>query len=95
MRSATEPATSATVMIANVIWYSMNSASGMVFAGRIDAVHGDASEEPAVERAEPGTVADEGQRIAEGDPEDARSSATAVRLCAIVASTFFLRTMPE
>ena len=32
MRSATAPATSATVMIANVIWYSMNSASGMVFA---------------------------------------------------------------
>ena len=32
MRSATEPATSATVMTANVIWYSMKSASGMVFA---------------------------------------------------------------
>jgi hypothetical protein len=32
MRSATEPATSATVMIANVIWQSMKSASGIVFA---------------------------------------------------------------
>ena len=32
MRSATEPATSATVMIAKVIWYSANSASGMVLA---------------------------------------------------------------
>ena len=37
MRSATEPATSATVMTANVIWYIMNSASGMVLAnGLID-----------------------------------------------------------
>ena len=32
MRSATEPATSATVMIAKVIWYIMNSISGMVLA---------------------------------------------------------------
>ena len=32
MRSATDPATSATVIIAKVIWYSMNNASGIVFA---------------------------------------------------------------
>ncbi len=32
IRSATEPATSATVMIAKVIWYIMNSISGMVLA---------------------------------------------------------------
>ena len=38
--------------------------------GRVDAVHGHADQEPAVERAEPGSVADKGQRIAERHPED-------------------------
>ena len=40
------------------------------------------------------TVADERQRIAE-HTQRIEMIATAARLCAIVASTFFLRTMPE
>src|SRR2546421_515769 len=40
IRSATEPATSATVMIANVTWYSMNTASGV---GVSAALMGEAS----------------------------------------------------
>jgi hypothetical protein len=37
---------------------------------RIDAVHGHAGEKPAIERAKPGAVADECQRVAERDPEN-------------------------
>jgi hypothetical protein len=45
----------------------MNSASGIVFAARL---HRHARKEPAVERADHGTIANEGQRIAERDPEN-------------------------
>ena len=54
MRSATEPATSATVMIAKVIWYIMNSISGMVLAAEWIVVQADAAQEQPVEIADDG-----------------------------------------
>ena len=68
MRSATEPATSATVMMAKVIWYIMNRLSGIVLASGEIEFDADVLEEHAVEVAEPGAVAGEGQLNSRSPP---------------------------